>query len=77
MSQHAWRSRALCAGDDLSTYFPEGLGADWRTPKKVCAACPVAAECLAFALASDTRDGVFGGLSPKQRAQLRRKAARA
>lgn len=71
-----WRDRALCAevGGDL--WFID-LGGNTRPAKAVCAACPVAESCLEYALdfeaAHETpRWGVWGGLSPRQRAAVAR-----
>jgi len=41
-----------------------------RAAKAVCAACPVRRPCLAHALASQERYGVWGGLSERERAAL-------
>lgn len=46
--------------------------ADMRRAKQVCRGCDVRIECLEWALAHDERFGVWGGLSPRQRAGLRR-----
>jgi WhiB family redox-sensing transcriptional regulator len=73
-----WRRRAACAGLDTNLFFPApgAHPADTQRAKAVCRHCPVAADCLAFALETDDSDGraagIFGGLSPRQRAQLRR-----
>lgn len=69
-----WMARALCAETDPDAFFPEGRASS-APAKRVCAACPVVGECLAYALAHDEREGVWGGLTPFQRARLRRAAA--
>ena len=66
-----WQFRALCAQTDPDLFFPD-KGGSVRTPKTVCARCPVRAECLAFALKNDLRFGVWGGLSEGERRLLRR-----
>ena len=40
--------------------------------KSVCARCPVRSDCLADALASDERFGIWGGLTERERRSLRR-----
>lgn len=40
--------------------------------KRICARCPVKAECLQFALETDERWGVWGGTSAFERRWLRR-----
>ena len=39
--------------------------------------CPLIGECLEYALANDERFGVWGGMTERQRAALRRKGGRA
>jgi WhiB family redox-sensing transcriptional regulator len=68
-----WRERALCAQTDPDLFFPD-QGGSTRTPKAVCARCPVSAECLEWALVNDVRAGVWGGLSEGERWLLRRTA---
>ena len=71
--------RANCVGYDVETFFP--LDTDRRgvaAAKAICADCPVTDACLNFALEMETsgrqqRHGVYGGLSPRQRADLQRK----
>jgi WhiB family transcriptional regulator, redox-sensing transcriptional regulator len=71
-----WREWAACRGMDSELFFaPDGeRGIAKRTreraAKAVCAACPVREPCLAHALASEERHGVWGGLSEKGRAAL-------
>lgn len=70
-----WRHRAACRGEDPELFFPVGGDgaalARVAAAKAVCAGCPVRAECLAFALVAIS-DGVAGGLTAEERAQLRR-----
>ncbi len=64
-----WARQAACRGADTTMWFPEP-----RQPadaaKAVCASCPVRDECLAYALASRQRFGVWGGLSEQERRRL-------
>lgn len=71
-----WRQQAACRGS-----APRGVDADrvWghdffphhgqsnAAAKRVCSRCCVQEECLAFALASGERFGVWGGCSALQR----------
>jgi len=61
-----WQDAALCAQTDPELFFPE-KGGSVRAPKQVCAACPVAAECLEFALENRIPFGIFGGTTERQR----------
>jgi WhiB family redox-sensing transcriptional regulator len=68
----AWMVAGLCAQTDPEAFHPV-RGESTRRAKAVCLACPVRAECLAFALARGERDGVWGGLSPRERRALLRR----
>ncbi|WP_231839643.1 MULTISPECIES: WhiB family transcriptional regulator [Blastococcus] len=61
---------ALCAETDPEAFFPD-KGGSTRDAKRVCAGCPVRAECLEYALASDERFGIWGGLSERERRRVR------
>ena len=67
----AWTAQALCAQVDPELFFPP-IGANGTAAKRVCMKCPVRIECLQEALERDEEYGIFGGLSRKQRAKLRR-----
>lgn len=75
-----WASQALCAQVDVDpeVFYPH-KGGSVRLALKVCAACPVENECLAWALRLERSShcfGVFGGKSARQRSQmLNRRAA--
>lgn len=60
-----WRLLAACAGipDVDAIFFPEReTEATATAARRICAACPVTAECLAFAVETGSR-GVFAGLT--------------
>lgn len=65
----AWQVDALCSETDPEAFFPE-KGGSTRQAKAVCAACPVAAECLDYALATGQRFGIWGGVSERKRRAL-------
>jgi WhiB family redox-sensing transcriptional regulator len=73
-TKQGWHDDALCAQTDPEAFFPE-KGGSTREAKKICAGCPVRAECLESALANDERFGIWGGLSERERRRLRRSAA--
>jgi WhiB family redox-sensing transcriptional regulator len=66
----AWRLDALCAETDPEAFFPE-KGGSTREAKRVCSGCAVRSECLEYALASDERFGIWGGLSERERRRVR------
>lgn len=67
-----WTLDAVCASTDPEIFYPE-KGGSTREAKKVCAGCPVAAECLQYALDNQERFGVWGSLSERERRHLRHK----
>ena len=69
----AWQEEALCAQTDPEAFFPE-KGGSTREAKRICVGCDVKAECLEYALASDERFGIWGGLSERERRRLKRSA---
>jgi WhiB family transcriptional regulator, redox-sensing transcriptional regulator len=68
-----WRMAGLCFGThDPDAWFPSNA-ARYAAAKAICNDCPVAGQCLAFALDHHERFGVWGGLTPEERTQLRRR----
>jgi WhiB family redox-sensing transcriptional regulator len=73
-----WREYALCTQTDPDDFHPlDGDRAAARRAKKVCAECPVRAECLTWALDHDERFGVWVGTTERERRDMRRKHKRA
>lgn len=70
-----WRRLALCAQVDPELFFPE-KGTPTREARRVCTGCEVRTECLADAMASEQRYGVWGGVPERRRRGMLR-AARA
>lgn len=66
-----WQDDALCAEVGTEPFFVE-KGESPRPAKRVCARCPVRAECLDYALQTDQRFGIWGGTSPAERAAMTR-----
>lgn len=78
-----WRERALCGRLDAEPddWFPKIYGSSTtaervRDPLEACGWCPVREDCLRTALqleagmAAADRHGIWGGLTPQQRAEL-------
>ncbi len=64
----AWTAQASCA-DDPELMFAEDLRSVAEA-KRACAACPVASDCLAYALDHAEPFGVWGGLTAEERAAV-------
>jgi len=69
-----WRNDAACAKSRVD-FFPEAGGG--HAAVAICLGCPVKAPCLEFALATNQEHGIWAGLSPSERATVRRKRQRA
>lgn len=66
-----WRDSALCRQVDPELWFPEKGGDNGTAAKSVCAVCPVAAECLEFAVVTWQCAGVWGGKTYRELAKIR------
>ena len=71
LTPEPWVAEALCQETDPDAFFPP-KGGSTAAAKRVCAACPVQGECLEFALRTDQRFGIYGGLSERQRRLLKK-----
>ena len=75
-----WRHRAACRTKDPELFFPVGtdgpaLLQTWEA-KAVCMECPVASDCLEWAMDTGQDSGVWGGMDEYERRELRRAAGR-
>lgn len=77
-----WRRKAACIGAPQEVFFPterKFTSRTWSEARRLCASCPVKDHCLSIALTvdvSEDRWGMFGGMTPSERRQFRRKAGR-
>jgi WhiB family redox-sensing transcriptional regulator len=69
-----WVDRAACAGMDSDLWFLDDHTGSYGEARAVCAACPVRVDCLDYAVENRIGHGLWGGLNPVQRRQLRRQA---
>jgi len=66
-----WMAEGTCRDHDPELWFP--LPSDPAVKaKEICAGCPVAVQCLEYALDTQQKHGVWGGLDQKQRCELLR-----
>jgi WhiB family transcriptional regulator, redox-sensing transcriptional regulator len=74
-----WRHRAACREEDPELFFAVGISPAAKRQrahaKAVCQACPVMADCRAWAFAAEIYDGVWGGLDEEERLKERRRTA--
>ena len=66
-------SHGACVGMDTNLFFSD-RSADIHAAKAVCAECPVIRLCGSWA-AQNTSYGIFGGLTPRERAKAYGKPA--
>lgn len=66
-----WWWDGLCAETDPEAFYPE-KGGTTEPAKRICARCPVIAQCLDHALATDEPHGIWGGMSARERRRLLR-----
>lgn len=83
-TDETWKTWAACRGENPELFFPKDDG-DRRRHRQVraltnqariiCAQCPVAEDCLAYAIAIDARYGIWGGLTDTERTAITGKKA--
>lgn len=67
----SWQAQGECLGAEPNIFFPE-RGQSTEPAKAICALCVVREECLEYALDNNIQQGVFGGMSGRERRQIRR-----
>jgi WhiB family redox-sensing transcriptional regulator len=76
MTQH-WRQYARCLGADPDLFYPSADDAG-EEAKRICMVCPVREPCLEYSITAREKQGVWGGLTEKERRRIvrqRRKTA--
>jgi hypothetical protein len=63
---NAWRTKGVCQTVDPETFFPVPM-APADVAIDLCARCPVAGACLAWALSVSDCHGVWGGTTARER----------
>lgn len=73
-NDHLWRDEASCykEGIDTEAFFPEVGETVHRTVVQLCKACPVQAECLAYAVSIPELQGYWAGTYYRDRYKLRK-----
>ena len=70
-----WSADALCKEYPELEFVLIAPGAPTEPLRAVCRRCSVRQECLAYAMADVTIEGVWGGTSTGERRELRRISA--
>ena len=79
-----WRKDAACRGNGAALFFASHDGLSYSesaqqahlAKERYCNKCPVANACLEFAIVNNERYGIWGGLSERERAKVRRAQAK-
>ncbi|MEU6738818.1 WhiB family transcriptional regulator [Streptosporangium sandarakinum] len=67
-----WAVRGACRASDPELFFPLTQSAEQEArAKAVCARCPVLTDCRAYAVRSGEPEGIWGGLTVRERRGLR------
>lgn len=69
-----WRSQANCRGRGNDGFFIEHRGgaSAYFEARCVCYGCPVKKDCLEFAIENSIKDGMWGGLTYRERLKYAR-----
>jgi WhiB family redox-sensing transcriptional regulator len=71
IARPAWHQDAACRGQGSDRFIlPKGSG-EVREAKRICERCPVAAQCLSFALDDPGIKGIWAGTSARERDRMR------
>lgn len=68
-----WMDRAACRHESTDLFYSGGR--KFHRAVAICQQCPVRQQCLNYAVATEQPQGVWGGLTPEQRNNLRRQTA--
>lgn len=66
----SWRAKAACLGASTDTFYP-GKGENTSKARLICFRCPSRVPCAEFAVRNGLGDGIFGGLSHRDRKDVR------
>jgi WhiB family redox-sensing transcriptional regulator len=77
MQDESWRDNAACKGVDVEVFFlsrdePSKAAERMKAARAYCDVCVVQQRCLNYAINNSIRDGIYGGMTPKQRWSLKR-----
>lgn len=65
-----WFEDAECREADPEAFFPQ-VGQQAEPAIAICRRCPIREDCLTWAIENDQNQGVWGGVSERQRWRLR------
>lgn len=70
-----WFEKAACKEVPSEIFYPDGKDKETdkhreAMAKNICRRCPVAAECLMYAIQNEENYGIWGSYAPKDRRNL-------
>jgi WhiB family redox-sensing transcriptional regulator len=68
---YKWMNESLCKGNREVQFFSEVMD-EIKIAKSMCKICPVAPDCLEYAVKNGEILGVWGGLSQRERRKYHR-----
>ena len=71
-----WRTHARCRGVDPVIFHPLSDEDAAEDAKAICELCPVREACLEYAISAREKDGVWGGLTARERRRVIRQRRR-
>lgn len=82
--QGDWANKPGCFDQPIELFYPPDIKAgvpsdrpeDYAVAKSLCDRCGVKAECLDYAILTAEKWGMWGGLTPKERAAEKRRRER-
>jgi WhiB family transcriptional regulator, redox-sensing transcriptional regulator len=72
LDDRPWAAYASCRDADPELFFAATEGGAAQAIR-ICRGCPVQGECLAWALDTRVRYGIWGGLTERQRRRVARR----
>jgi WhiB family redox-sensing transcriptional regulator len=74
LEERPWAAYASCRSADPNLFFSP-REEDVTSAITICHGCPVSRECLAWALESRVRYGIWGGMTERDRRRMLRRSA--
>ena len=75
-ADRSWERHAACRGLEIDIFYP-GDDEEAVDAKAICSVCQVRDQCLEHALAVREKEGVWGGLTERERRRVIRQRRRA
>jgi WhiB family transcriptional regulator, redox-sensing transcriptional regulator len=66
----SWQAKAACRSEPVDLFFPHE-GTSPMQARRICNRCPVADDCLQYALERPSLKGIWAGTSERRRRRLR------